>query len=123
LDTPHPSPLISFTPKGNYPCRDLPLTSFLNAMDYSEDHIVAKRYYSFYKGLLKQGMISSKRNLQKQLTKNLKSMKSLECKSTHVNKNGHKKGKHNYICVECGRQFIECYQPITVTLKELSMKV
>ena len=38
-------------------------------------------------------------------------MKCLECKSTHVNKNGHKKGKQNYICVECGRQFIECYQP------------
>jgi transposase-like protein len=26
-------------------------------------------------------------------------------------KNGQKKGKHNYICVGCGRQFIDCYQP------------
>jgi Transposase and inactivated derivatives len=34
-----------------------------------------------------------------------------ECKSTHVNKNGHKKGKQNYICVSCGRQFIDCYEP------------
>ena len=38
-------------------------------------------------------------------------MKCLECKSTHVNKNGHQKGKQNYIGVECGRQFIECYKP------------
>jgi transposase-like protein len=38
-------------------------------------------------------------------------MKCLECKSTHVNKNRHKEGKQNYIGVECGRQFIECYQP------------
>ena len=27
-------------------------------------------------------------------------MKCPECKSTHVNKNGHKKGKQNYTCVE-----------------------
>ena len=33
-----------------------------------------------------------------------------ECKSTHVNKNGHKAGKQNHICVDCGRQFIDCYQ-------------
>jgi transposase-like protein len=38
-------------------------------------------------------------------------MECPECQSTHVNKNGHKKGKQNYLCVECGRQFIECYQP------------
>ena len=38
-------------------------------------------------------------------------MKSIECKSSHVNKNRHKKSKKNYICVECGRQFIEGYQP------------
>jgi transposase-like protein len=34
-----------------------------------------------------------------------------ECQSTYVNKNFHKKGKQNYICVGCGRQFIDCYQP------------
>ena len=38
------------------------------------------------------------------------SMECPECKSSHVNKNGHKRGKQNYICVDCGRQFIECYQ-------------
>jgi transposase-like protein len=37
-------------------------------------------------------------------------MQCPECKSTHVNKNGHKKGKQNYICVNCGRQFINSYQ-------------
>ncbi len=36
--------------------------------------------------------------------------KPIECpeyKSTHVNKNGHKAGKQNHICVNCGRQFID----------------
>ncbi len=37
-------------------------------------------------------------------------MQCPECKSTHINKNGKKKGKQNYICVECGRQFLDCYQ-------------
>jgi transposase-like protein len=37
-------------------------------------------------------------------------MQCPECKSTHINKNGHKKGKQNYICVSCGRQFIDCYE-------------
>jgi hypothetical protein len=33
-----------------------------------------------------------------------------ECKSERINKNGCKRGKQNYICVECGRQFIENYE-------------
>lgn len=37
-------------------------------------------------------------------------MQCPECKSTRINKNGKKKGKQNYICVECGRQFLDCYQ-------------
>ncbi len=37
-------------------------------------------------------------------------MKFPEDKSTHVNKNAPKKGKQNYICVDCGRQFRDCYQ-------------
>ena len=37
-------------------------------------------------------------------------MQCPECNSNHINKNGHKKGKQNYICVNCGRQFIECYE-------------
>jgi len=38
-------------------------------------------------------------------------MQCPECQSTHVNKNGQKKGKQNYICVGCGRQVIDCYPP------------
>lgn len=33
-----------------------------------------------------------------------------QCKSTHIHKNGHKKGKQNYLCVDCRRQFIDCYE-------------
>jgi insertion element IS1 protein InsB len=44
-------------------------------------------------------------------SQNVELMQCPECQSTHVNKNGHKKGKQNYICVGCGRQFIHCYQP------------
>ena len=40
----------------------------------------------------------------------LTSIECPECKSTHVNKNGRKRGKQNHICVDCGRQFIDCYQ-------------
>ncbi|MFE1745135.1 IS1 family transposase, partial [Coleofasciculus sp. H7-2] len=28
-------------------------------------------------------------------------MQCPECQSTHINKNGQKKGKQNYICVRC----------------------
>ena len=34
-----------------------------------------------------------------------------ECQSTHIRKNGKRKGKQNHICVECGRQFIDDYNP------------
>ena len=44
-------------------------------------------------------------------SKNIELMQCPECQSTHVNKNGQKKGKQNYICVNCARQFIDCYQP------------
>jgi transposase-like protein len=37
-------------------------------------------------------------------------MQCPECKSSHINKNGHKKGKQNHICVDCGRQFIDSYE-------------
>ena len=37
-------------------------------------------------------------------------MECPECKSTNIHKNGHKKGKQNYICVNCGRQFIDNYE-------------
>jgi transposase-like protein len=52
-------------------------------------------------------------------SKNAELMKCPECQSTHVNKNGQKKGKQNYICVGCGRQFIDCYQPHKGYLEEV----
>ena len=38
-------------------------------------------------------------------------MQCPECKSTHIRKNGKRKGKQNHICVDCARQFIDCYEP------------
>jgi len=34
-------------------------------------------------------------------------MECPDCKSNHINKKGRQKGKQNYICVKCGRPFIE----------------
>ncbi len=31
------------------------------------------------------------------------------CASNLIRKNGHRRGKQNYICVDCDRQFIESY--------------
>jgi len=33
------------------------------------------------------------------------------CQSTQTSKNGHRWGKQNYRCLNCGRQFIESYSP------------
>ena len=38
-------------------------------------------------------------------------MQCPRCASTHNRKNGWQRGKQNYICVQCGRQFIDCYEP------------
>jgi insertion element IS1 protein InsB len=38
-------------------------------------------------------------------------MQCPECGSHHIHKNGHRRGKQNHICVDCGRQFIDCYSP------------
>lgn len=38
-------------------------------------------------------------------------MQCPECTSTHIRKNGRKRGKQNHICVACGRQFIDLYDP------------
>jgi transposase-like protein len=39
-------------------------------------------------------------------------MQCPECSSEHSRKNGkNRQGKQNHICVNCGRQFIEDYQP------------
>ena len=37
-------------------------------------------------------------------------MKCPECQSDHINKNGHRGQKQNYICVNCGRQLIHSYE-------------
>lgn len=37
-------------------------------------------------------------------------MECPECKSERINKNGWKRDKQNYICKECGRQFIDKYE-------------
>jgi transposase-like protein len=37
-------------------------------------------------------------------------MKCPRCESTQINKNGHHHGKQNYLCKQCGRQFVEFYE-------------
>jgi transposase-like protein len=36
-------------------------------------------------------------------------MKCPQCGSEQTRKNGHRRGKQNYLCRDCGRQFIEIY--------------
>lgn len=36
-------------------------------------------------------------------------MQCPDCQSTHVRKNGKRRGEQNYICVRCSRQFIDHY--------------
>ena len=36
-------------------------------------------------------------------------MKCPKCTSEHIRKNGHRSGKQNYLCKNCGRQFVESY--------------
>lgn len=38
-------------------------------------------------------------------------MQCPECGSTHIRKNGKKRGKQNHICVACSRQFLDHYDP------------
>jgi transposase-like protein len=38
-------------------------------------------------------------------------MQCPECKSTHIRKNGKRRGRQNHICVTCGRQFLVDYAP------------
>jgi transposase-like protein len=49
-------------------------------------------------------------------------MEDPEFKSTHVHKNEHKKSQHNYRCVNCGRQFIDCYEAHKGYLKEVKQQ-
>ncbi|WP_448515381.1 IS1/IS1595 family N-terminal zinc-binding domain-containing protein [Parathermosynechococcus lividus] len=36
-------------------------------------------------------------------------MQCPECQSTHIRKNGRRRGKQNYICVSCYPQFVDNY--------------
>jgi transposase-like protein len=38
-------------------------------------------------------------------------MKCPRCESIQVNRNGHHHGKQNYLCKQCGRQFVAFYEP------------
>ncbi|PIG90414.1 IS1 family transposase [Gloeocapsopsis sp. IPPAS B-1203] len=38
-------------------------------------------------------------------------MKCPKCESTQISKNGRHHGKQNYVCKQCGRQFVESYSP------------
>ncbi len=51
-----------------------------------------------------------RRQNREKLNEGKKTMKCPECKSDHINKNGHRGQKKNYICVNCGRQFIDGYE-------------
>jgi len=42
-------------------------------------------------------------------------MQCPECGSTTVSKNGQRKGKQNYLCQVCQRQFIDTYEPKSYT--------
>ena len=37
-------------------------------------------------------------------------MKCPRCESDQINRNGHKCGRQNYICRQCGRQFLESFR-------------
>jgi transposase-like protein len=39
-------------------------------------------------------------------------MQCPECSSTHIRKNGSRKGKQRYICADCQRQFLSVYEPL-----------
>ena len=33
-------------------------------------------------------------------------MECPDCQSDHIRKNGHRRGKQNHLCLDCGRQFV-----------------
>lgn len=35
-----------------------------------------------------------------------------KCGTNNIRKNGHRRGKQNYQCKNCGRQFIDCYSQL-----------
>ena len=53
------------------------------------------------------------------------SMKCPKCESTQISKNGRHHGNQNYICLHCGRQFVESYSPkgYSDDVKQLRLKM
>jgi insertion element IS1 protein InsB len=47
------------------------------------------------------------------------------CKSSKISKNGHRRGKQNYICRDCERQFVEYYSSVGYSdeIKERCLKM
>jgi transposase-like protein len=54
--------------------------------------------------------LAIERKIPKIMKSEMDSIKCPECQSNHINKNGQKRGKQNHICIDCGRQFIDCYE-------------
>ncbi len=50
-------------------------------------------------------------------------MKCPRCGSEKINKNGHRRGKHNLICKACRRQFLEHYYPRARFHRKMSRKI
>lgn len=52
-------------------------------------------------------------------------MQRPECSRQHIRKNGHRRGKQNHLCVDCGRQFIDSYGPCGYSdwVKRLSLRM
>ena len=52
-------------------------------------------------------------------------MQCPECGSTHIRKNGYRRGKQNHICVACSRQFLKHYTPngYSDEMKRLCLKM
>ena len=52
-------------------------------------------------------------------------MKCPNCQSTKIRKNGHRRGKQNYHCKECDRQFISTYTQVgySSSVKENCLKM
>ncbi len=52
-------------------------------------------------------------------------MKCPDCGGEHIRKNGHRKQKQNYICVNCGRQFLDHYdcQGYSDDVKQLCLRM
>src|SRR4028119_284333 len=59
------------------------------------------------------------------LTRREQAMECPECHGSHIRKNGHRQQKQNYICVSCGRQFLEQYESrgYSQDVKQLCLKM